>query len=104
MAAEEMSIDDELRQEYRRIYGGKDEAEPEAKEKLATVAAKTINDVSDEIERRKTVLSYLISHGISQNDSAETDIGNSDEDGQFESMSKLKESAFTDAIRRRGSR
>ncbi len=40
----------------------------QSKEKLAAVTAKSINDVSDEIERRKAVLSYLVSHGISQND------------------------------------
>jgi len=40
----------------------------QSKEKLAAVTAKSINEVSEEIERRKTVLSYLISHGISQND------------------------------------
>jgi len=40
----------------------------QSKEKLATITARSINEVSDEIERRKTVLSYLISHGITQND------------------------------------
>ncbi len=40
----------------------------ESKEKLAAITARSINEVSDEIERRKTVLSYLISHGITQND------------------------------------
>jgi flagellar protein FlaI len=40
----------------------------QSKEKLATVTARSINEVSEEIERRKTVLSHLISHGISQND------------------------------------
>ncbi|MFA5246647.1 MAG: ATPase, T2SS/T4P/T4SS family [Candidatus Micrarchaeia archaeon] len=40
----------------------------QSKEKLAKATAKTINDVSDEMERRKTVLSYLISHEITEND------------------------------------
>jgi len=40
----------------------------QSKEKLAAITARSINEVSDEIERRKTVLSYLISHGITQND------------------------------------
>ena len=40
----------------------------QSKEKLAAITARSINDVSDEIERRKTVLSYLVSHGITQND------------------------------------
>ena len=40
----------------------------QSKEKLAAITGRSINDVSDEIERRKTVLSYLVSHGITQND------------------------------------
>ena len=40
----------------------------QAKEKLAAVTAKSINEVSEEMERRKTVLSHLIKHGITQND------------------------------------
>ena len=40
----------------------------QSKEKLAAITARSINEVSDELERRKTVLSYLISHGITQND------------------------------------
>jgi len=40
----------------------------QSKEKLAAITARSINEVSDEIERSKTVLSYLISHGITQND------------------------------------